>query len=52
MLVEDTEGTAENNGISYDEGDSVVNPENSGKAIKKIDLITDKGNRQLHSLRD
>jgi len=26
ILIEDTEGTAENEGISYEEGDSIINP--------------------------
>lgn len=47
MLEEDT-----TNNISYIEGDSLVNPNGSGKNLKKIDKISDRENRQMYCLRD
>ncbi len=40
------------NDISYGEGDSVVNPKNAGKSLKKIKKMQAKENNQMLCLRD
>lgn len=46
MLEED------NNEISFGEGDSIVNPKNSGKGLKKIKKTQARENSQMLCFRD
>lgn len=46
MLEED------NNEITFAEGDSIVNPQNSGKGLKKIKKMQARENIQMLCLRD
>ena len=42
----------DNNDISYGEGDSIVNPKNAGKSLKKIKKMQARENNQMLCLRD